>query len=81
MRTTIDSAGRVVIPKALRDELGLDGGASVEVELRDGHIELSVPVTAMRLEDRGGVLVAVTDGPVGVLTQEVVRATLERTRR
>lgn len=53
----------------------------MEVELRDGHIELSVPVTAMRLEDRGGVLVAVTDDPVGVLTQEVVRATLERTRR
>ena len=34
MRTTIDAAGRVVIPKALRDEMGLVPG---EVELvRDG---------------------------------------------
>ncbi len=35
MRTTIDRAGRVVIPKPLRDELGMGVG---EVELsRDGN--------------------------------------------
>ncbi|MSO38193.1 MAG: AbrB/MazE/SpoVT family DNA-binding domain-containing protein [Acidimicrobiia bacterium] len=34
MQTTIDSAGRIVIPKALRDEVGLRPG---DVELvRDG---------------------------------------------
>jgi AbrB family looped-hinge helix DNA binding protein len=41
MITTIDAAGRIVIPKALRDSAGLVPGAELRVEL-DGsgiHIE------------------------------------------
>ena len=30
MRTTIDGAGRVVVPKALRDRLQLTGGAAYD---------------------------------------------------
>ncbi|HVV35289.1 MAG TPA: AbrB/MazE/SpoVT family DNA-binding domain-containing protein [Acidimicrobiales bacterium] len=33
MRTTIDSAGRVVIPKPIRDALGLVGGTEVDIVL------------------------------------------------
>jgi AbrB family looped-hinge helix DNA binding protein len=33
MRCTIDGAGRLVIPKAMRDRLGLGPGGAVEVEL------------------------------------------------
>jgi AbrB family looped-hinge helix DNA binding protein len=43
MRTTIDRAGRVVIPKTLRDALGLEAG---EVDLiRDGAGVRIEPVT------------------------------------
>ena len=35
MRTTIDTAGRIVVPKALRDELGLVGGEELEIIVRD----------------------------------------------
>lgn len=37
MRTTIDGAGRVVIPKALRERMGWKGEAEVDVyEAPDG---------------------------------------------
>ncbi|MGI8652333.1 MAG: AbrB/MazE/SpoVT family DNA-binding domain-containing protein, partial [Geodermatophilaceae bacterium] len=31
MRTTIDRLGRLVIPKSIRDELGLAGGGEVDI--------------------------------------------------
>jgi AbrB family looped-hinge helix DNA binding protein len=81
MRTTIDSAGRVVIPKPMRQELGLHGGQELEVSTRDGRIELDVPATPMRLEERDGVVTAVPVAPLPALTGDVVRQTLEQTRR
>lgn len=55
MRTTIDKAGRVVIPKALRDALGLVPG---EVELvRDGAGLRIEPVVGRGATERRGRLV------------------------
>ncbi len=81
MRTTIDKAGRVVVPKAMRDELGLNGGSEVEVSLVDGHIEIDVVPTPVRLERRDGHWVAVADREMPPLTVEMVRETLESIRR
>jgi AbrB family looped-hinge helix DNA binding protein len=81
MRTAIDSAGRVVIPKALRDVLGLTAGQPLDIAERDGHLEIVPAPTPMRLVDEGDGVVAVTDSDMPVLTAEMVRDTLERTRR
>jgi AbrB family looped-hinge helix DNA binding protein len=81
MRTTFDAAGRIVVPKAIREELSLYGGQVLEVFARDGKLELEVPITPMRLEDRDGITAAVTDVPMPPLTPEQVRDTLERVRR
>ena len=81
MVTTIDSAGRIVIPKQLRDELGFGPGQPLELNAVDGRLEIEHPVTPMRLEKRGKRLVAVTDHPLPTLTPELVRETLEQTRR
>lgn len=81
MKTTIDSAGRVVIPKVIRERLGLDGGQRVEIIEREGHLEIAPAATPMSLEKRGGVPVAVPQEGLPPLTENVVRATLERTRR
>jgi hypothetical protein len=65
----------------MRDELGLRGGQELEITAHDGRIEVDVPPVPMRLEERGGVAVAVPDETLPPLTTEQVRETLERTRR
>jgi AbrB family looped-hinge helix DNA binding protein len=82
MRTTIDKAGRIVVPKAMREELGLAGGQEVEITAADGEIVISpvsVPKRLVIAEDGRPVIVA--DGPMPPLTDEIVRATLEAIRR
>ena len=81
MRITIDKAGRIVVPKTIRDELGLNGGNEVEISLVDGHIEIGLIPTPVRLERRDGRLVAVADREMPPLTAEMVRETLEKIRR
>ena len=81
MRSAIDSAGRVVIPKPLRDRLGLGRGRAIEISERDGKIEIEPLATPMSLVSRHGRPVAVPQGDLPALTDEVVRTTIERTRR
>jgi len=81
MKTAIDAGGRIVIPKPLRDSLGLTAGQPLEITEQDGHLEI-VPVrTPMRLVDEGDGVAAVADADMPVLTAGMVRDTLERTRR
>ncbi|MCY4635630.1 MAG: AbrB/MazE/SpoVT family DNA-binding domain-containing protein [Acidobacteria bacterium] len=81
MQTTIDTAGRVVIPKSMRDSLGLAGGRTIEIRERQGVIEIEPAATPMRLEERNGHLVAVPERELPPLTDDLVRATLEKVRR
>jgi AbrB family looped-hinge helix DNA binding protein len=81
MRSAIDSAGRVVIPKPLRDRLRLGRGTVVEIRERDGRIETQPASVPMSLARRAGGPVAVPEGELPALTDELVRATIEGTRR
>ncbi len=81
MKSAIDSAGRVVIPKPLRVRLGLDRGRVVEIRERDGRIEIEPAATPMSLARRGGRPVAVPERKLPPLTDTLVRETIERTRR
>ncbi|TAK01290.1 MAG: AbrB/MazE/SpoVT family DNA-binding domain-containing protein [Chloroflexota bacterium] len=75
MRTTIDKAGRLVIPRALRDRIGLVGGGEVELEL-DGSAVRIEPVSGSDLKDVAGLLVIPATGiPLtGNLVRELIDA-------
>ena len=77
----MDAVGRLVVPRALRRELGINGPTELEVAVRDGVIELAVPDVPAHVEDRKGVPVIVTDAPMEPLTVDDVRAAIDRVRR
>lgn len=69
------------MPKPIRDRLQLRGGEALEVEERDGVVELRPAAARVHVVDTD-------DGPVGepleelpALTDEQVRDTLDRVRR
>ena len=80
MRVTIDGAGRLVIPKALRDALGLAPGIPLEIRVRNGRIEIQPATTPMRLRRRGKGLVATSEEPLPTLTAGDVRSVTESIR-
>ena len=81
MKTTIDAAGRIVVPKPLREALGLKAGQPLEIRAADGGLEVEVAATPMQLQKRGKGVVAVPEAELPRLTGDQVRATLERVRR
>jgi bifunctional DNA-binding transcriptional regulator/antitoxin component of YhaV-PrlF toxin-antitoxin module len=81
MRVAIDGVGRLVIPKSLREELGVDGPADLELTVADGRLELTVSDVPARVQERGGLPVIVTDEPIQPLSVDEARAAVERVRR
>ena len=58
MRTTIDKAGRIVIPAALRDRAGFVAGSEIEISEDDRGLRLERVATGPRLVRIGKRLVA-----------------------
>jgi AbrB family looped-hinge helix DNA binding protein len=61
MKTTIDSVGRIVVPKLLRDALGLTPGSTVDISRYGAGLLLLPTRRTARLVDEFGVLVATGD--------------------
>lgn len=77
MVTTMDAAGRLVIPSAIRREAALEPGVPLEVRWRDGVIEIEPQPLPVTLQRKGRLLVATPVGRVRRLQAK----TVERTRR
>jgi AbrB family looped-hinge helix DNA binding protein len=77
MITTMDSAGRLVIPREARREAGGEPGDPLEVRWRDGRNEIEPQPLPVTLERRGRLLVATPTVRVSKLRS----ATVERTKR
>jgi AbrB family looped-hinge helix DNA binding protein len=79
MKATIDAAGRLVIPKPLREELGLSAGVELEITAVDGHLEVAIP-SQVRI-DEGPHGIRFTTDASERLTAADVRELMERGRR
>jgi AbrB family looped-hinge helix DNA binding protein len=80
MRVSIDASGRVVIPKRVREELGLKAGQELELDTRDGDIRLSAHGVDMWVEGEGREARLRTAAPLPPLAPDVVSRTLDELR-
>lgn len=70
-----------MVPKALREELGVRGPTDLELTASDGRLELTIADMPARVEERDGFPVIVTDRPMEPMTTEEARTAVERIRR
>lgn len=61
MKASIDSVGRIVVPKPLRDALGLTPGSTVDISRYGAGLQLVLAERAARLVEEAGVLVVTGD--------------------
>jgi bifunctional DNA-binding transcriptional regulator/antitoxin component of YhaV-PrlF toxin-antitoxin module len=81
VKTTIDTAGRIVVLKVLRDALDLRAGQPLAINAAGGRPETKIATTPSTLEERGRGVVAVRDTALPALTADLVRQALESVRR
>lgn len=79
MEAVIDSVGRIVVPKALRDALGLTPGTVVDISQYGNGVQATPGGRTARLDrDEAGRLVARSDT---VVTDEVMFGLIDGGRR
>lgn len=81
METTIDRAGRVVVPKALRQSLGLAPGTKIRIEQKDNSLVITHARGEGEWEVEGGRLVLSAPEGTAPLSAETVRNLVEKSRR
>lgn len=77
METTLDRFGRVLIPKKLRERLGLEPYDALELQLEDGKLTLLPRRTPPPLRRKGRVLVVESEASSD-LSQALTRLREER---
>lgn len=80
IRTAIDASGRLVVPKRLRDELGIVAGTPLLLSIRDGRLEIEPVYAEIRTVERDGLMVAELVEPMPPLDEDVFRAAKRRIR-
>ena len=78
MEAVIDQAGRILLPKALRDALGLTPGTKVDISRYGAGAQIVPSGRTARLIEEDGVLVADAETPVD---DDVVFALIDAERR
>lgn len=79
MKATIDSGGRLLLPKSLRDALGMTPGSTVDISVYGSGVQVTPGGRTARLErDADGRLVAASDT---VVTDDDMFALIDAGRR
>ena len=69
MKTTIDRAGRLVIPKEIRELAGLKAGVELNIDYKNGAIFIE-PVCKVKLVRKGSLLVGTVPGAPKMTLEE-----------
>lgn len=80
MTSTIDKAGRIVIPKPIRDAARLEPGTRVGFRVVSGRVEIEPVPLEVTLEQRGPFVVAVPSQEQPVLRASTVERTMDLVR-
>lgn len=80
-KSTIDPAGRLVVPRAVRRAARLEAGAPLEITWEQDHIEIRPATMPMFVAEEEGVYVVRPKGELPPLTSEVVEETLDQVRK
>ena len=81
MSITIDKAGRVVLPKPIRDRFNLVSGTQLEVELEPDGVRLRVRGTGGALRRKKGIVVHHGSSTVPLDVAEFIRGERESRAR
>lgn len=80
MTATIDSAGRLVIPKAIRERAGLTAGTRVDFRFHEGVIEIAPVEAEVEWETRHGIRFPVPADDAPDLSVEEIRDAIDNVR-
>jgi AbrB family looped-hinge helix DNA binding protein len=83
METTLDRFGRIIIPKGVRDDMGLEAGAILQIEKEGEKIVLQPVHGEPQLMEKKGVLVftGTAVGDVGAALHEHRKSRLKKMSR
>ena len=80
MNSTIDKAGRIVVPKSIRVAARLEPGTEISFRLVSGRVEMEPAPLTVSLERRGHLVVAVPNRKLPVLAESGVEDTIAALR-
>jgi bifunctional DNA-binding transcriptional regulator/antitoxin component of YhaV-PrlF toxin-antitoxin module len=78
--STIDSAGRLVLPREVREQAKFEPGMPLRIVFRDGHVEIEAAPREVRVVRKGRMRVAVALEDGAPLRSDAVRETTAATR-
>lgn len=79
--TTMDTAGRLVLPKEIRDEAGILPGMPLNISYLDGHVEIEPAPREVVMTRKGRLTVAVPVEEGELLAEQTVRRTTSLIRK
>ena len=80
IQTTIDSAGRLVLPKAVRDEAGILPGMTLRITVQAGKVEIEPLPREVKIVQRGPLWIAVPTEEGPQLSEATVEQALREVR-